>query len=42
MPYARCGRAFTVFGTVFLFYVEKPLERYFAAMRKVKALQQWS
>jgi len=38
MPCARCGTAATVFGTVF--YVEKLLERYFAAMREVKALQQ--
>ena len=38
MPCARCGTASTVFGTVF--YVEKLLERYFAAMREVKALQQ--
>lgn len=38
MPCARCGTASTVFGTVF--YVEKLLERYFAAMREIKALQQ--
>lgn len=38
MPCARCGAASTVFGTVF--YVEKLLERYFAAMRELKALQQ--
>lgn len=38
MPCARCGTASTVFGTVF--YVEKLLERYFAAMRELKALQQ--
>lgn len=35
---ARCGSASTIFGTVF--YVEKLLERYFAAMREIKALQQ--
>lgn len=38
MPCARCGTTSTVFGTVF--YVEKVLERYFAAMRELKALQQ--
>lgn len=38
MPCARCGTASTVFGTVF--YVEKVLERYFAAMRELKALRQ--
>ena len=38
MPCARCGNAATVFGTVF--YVEKLVERYFSALREVKALQQ--
>lgn len=38
MPCARCGTAATVFGTVF--YVEKLVERYFSALREVKALQQ--
>ena len=38
MPCARCGTAATVFGTVF--YVEKLVERYFSAMREIKALQQ--
>ena len=38
MPCARCGTASTVFGTVF--YVEKLVERYFSAMREIKALQQ--
>ena len=38
MPCARCGTATTVFGTVF--YVEKLVERYFSAMREIKALQQ--
>lgn len=37
-PCARCGTAATIFGTVF--YVEKLLERYFAALREIKALQQ--
>lgn len=38
MPCARCGTAATVFGTVF--YVEKLVERYFAAMRELKALRE--
>ncbi len=38
MPCARCGTTTTVFGTVF--YVEKLVERYFSAMREIKALQQ--
>ena len=38
IPCARCGTAATVFGTVF--YVEKLVERYFSAMREIKALQQ--
>jgi len=38
MPCARCGTPTTVFGTVF--YVEKLVERYFSAMREIKALQQ--
>ncbi len=38
MPCARCGTTATVFGTVF--YVEKVLERYFVAVRELKALQQ--
>lgn len=38
MPCARCGTAATVFGTVF--YVEKLVERYFSALREIKALQQ--
>lgn len=38
MPCARCGKAVTVFGTVF--YVEKLVERYFSALREIKALQQ--
>lgn len=33
----RCGTACTVYGTVF--YVEKLVERYFASLREVKALQ---
>ncbi|MCE1249414.1 MAG: hypothetical protein LWW82_01640 [Comamonadaceae bacterium] len=37
-PCARCGTAATIFGTVF--YVEKLLERYFAALREIKSLQQ--
>jgi hypothetical protein len=35
---ARCGTASTVYGTVF--YVEKLVERYLAALREVAALQQ--
>lgn len=38
MSCARCGTASTVFGTVF--YVEKLLERYFATLRELKAMQQ--
>lgn len=38
MPCARCGTAATVFGTVF--YIEKLMERYFSALREIKALQQ--
>lgn len=38
MPCARCGTDATVFGTVF--YVEKLVERYFSALREIKALQQ--
>jgi hypothetical protein len=38
IPCARCSTASTVYGTVF--YVEKLLERYVAALREVKALQQ--
>lgn len=38
MPCARCGKAATVFGTVF--YVEKLVERYFSALREIKVLQQ--
>ena len=38
MPCARCGTPATVFGTVF--YVEKLVERYFSALREIKALQQ--
>ena len=38
LPCARCGTTATVFGTVF--YVEKLVERYFSALREVKALQQ--
>ncbi|QXL83381.1 hypothetical protein [Comamonas sp. NLF-1-9] len=38
MSCARCGTAATVFGTVF--YVEKLVERYFAAMRELKALRE--
>lgn len=38
MPCARCGTPATVFGTVF--YIEKLVERYFSAMREIKALQQ--
>lgn len=34
----RCGGACTVYGTVF--YVEKLVERYFAARREIEALQQ--
>jgi hypothetical protein len=34
---ARCGTPSVVYGTVF--YVEKLVERYFAALREVKALQ---
>lgn len=37
-PCARCSTASTVYDTVF--YVEKLLERYVAALREVKALQQ--
>lgn len=36
-PCARCGTTSTVFGTVY--YVEKLVERYFSAMRELKALQ---
>lgn len=38
MPCARCGKPANVFGTVF--YVEKLVERYFSALREIKALQQ--
>lgn len=38
IPCARCSTASTVYDTVF--YVEKLLERYVAALREVKALQQ--
>lgn len=38
MPCARCGKPASVFGTVF--YVEKLVERYFSALREIKALQQ--
>lgn len=38
IPCGRCGTASTVYGTVF--YVEKLLERYVAALREIKALQQ--
>ncbi|MFZ3141847.1 hypothetical protein [Polaromonas sp.] len=38
LPCARCSAASTVYDTVF--YVEKLLERYVAALREVKALQQ--
>ena len=38
MPCARCGKTVTIFGTVF--YVEKLVDRYFSAMREIKALQQ--
>lgn len=38
MPCARCGKPAGVFGTVF--YVEKLVERYFSALREIKALQQ--
>ncbi len=38
LPCGRCGAACTVYGTVF--YVEKLVERYFAARREIAALQQ--
>ena len=38
VPCAKCGTASTVYGTVF--YVEKLVERYFAALREVAALKE--
>ncbi|MGV8804457.1 MAG: hypothetical protein ACWA6Y_05810 [Polaromonas sp.] len=38
LPCSRCGTASTVYGTVF--YVEKLVERYFSALREIKALQE--
>lgn len=38
VPCPKCGTACTVFGTVF--YVEKLVERYFAARRELAAMQQ--
>jgi hypothetical protein len=37
-PCGRCSTPSTVYGTVF--YVEKLIERYFSALREIKALQQ--
>ena len=38
VPCGKCGTASTVYGTVF--YVEKLVERYFAALREVAALKE--
>ena len=38
LPCAKCGAACTVYGTVF--YVEKLVERYFAALRELAALKE--
>jgi hypothetical protein len=38
VPCAKCGAASTVYGTVF--YVEKLVERYFAALRELAALKE--
>ncbi len=38
VPCAKCGTACTVYGTVF--YVEKLVERYFAALRELAALKE--
>ena len=38
LPCARCGTPCTVYGTVF--YVEKLVERYFAALRELAALKE--